>query len=128
MKTITTTESRQTKVATIPEDWDVISLGDACSRIGSGITPRGAEKVYKESGIVLIRSQNVHNNSFSKDGLVHIDEATAREMENVTLEKEDVLLNITGDSVARCCTVPEEILPARVNQHVCIIRTNRGQI
>jgi len=128
MKTITATESNQIKVAINPKDWKVVSLIDACSKIGSGITPRGAEKVYKESGIVLIRSQNVYNNSFNKDGLVYIDEATAREMENVTLEEEDVLLNITGDSVARCCTVPKEILPARVNQHVCIIRTNRGEL
>jgi type I restriction enzyme, S subunit len=31
-------------------------------------------------------------------------------------------LNITGDSVARCCVVPDSVLPARVNQHVAIIR------
>lgn len=33
-----------------------------------------------------------------------------------------MLLNITGASVARCCIVPSDLLPARVNQHVCIIR------
>jgi type I restriction enzyme S subunit len=42
----------------------------------------------------------------------------------VTVEEGDILLNITGDSVARCCRVPEAILPARVNQHVSIIRPN----
>ena len=30
--------------------------------------------------------------------------------------------NITGDSVARCCQVSPDVLPARVNQHVAIIR------
>ena len=35
------------------------------------------------------------------------------------------MLNITGDSVARCCKVPDEILPARVNQHVSIIRPDK---
>ena len=35
-----------------------------------------------------------------------------------------MLLNITGDSVARACIVPTELLPARVNQHVAIIRAN----
>jgi type I restriction enzyme S subunit len=121
-------EFKLTEIGSIPEDWEIISLGDACSKIGSGFTPRGAEKVYKESGTALIRSQNVYNNSFSKEGLVFLDESTAEEMESVTLEKDDVLLNITGDSVARCCTVPEEILPARVNQHVSIIRTKREQL
>lgn len=33
-----------------------------------------------------------------------------------------MLLNITGASVARCAIVPEDVLPARVNQHVSIIR------
>jgi len=128
MKTIAKMQFKQTDAGMIPEDWEIVCLGHICSKIGSGFTPRGAEKVYKESGVVLIRSQNVYNNSFSKEGLVYLDESTAKEMENVTVEKDDILLNITGDSVARCCTVPKEILPARVNQHVCIIRTKREQL
>jgi len=43
-------------------------------------------------------------------------------LDNVVIEENDVLLNITGASVARSCIVPSEVLPARVNQHVCIIR------
>lgn len=43
-------------------------------------------------------------------------------MSNVEVQSRDVLLNITGASVARCCIVPDDVLPARVNQHVCIIR------
>ncbi len=33
-------------------------------------------------------------------------------------------MNITGDSVARVCQVDPSVLPARVNQHVAIIRPN----
>lgn len=122
------TKFKKTEIGEIPENWEVIKLGDVCLKIGSGITPRGGEKVYKNSGTVLIRSQNVYNNQFNKNGLVHIDESIAKKMENVTVEKNDVLLNITGDSVARCCTVPEEILPARVNQHVAIVRTDQQKV
>ena len=53
-----------------------------------------------------------------------IDEIQASKLKNVTIEKNDVLLNITGASVARCCIVPNEVLPARVNQHVSILRPN----
>jgi len=56
------------------------------------------------------------------DGLAHLDEKHADQLEGVTVESGDILLNITGDSVARSCRVPEEVLPARVNQHVAIIR------
>ncbi len=54
--------------------------------------------------------------------MAFIDGDQAHELRNVTVEKNDVLLNITGDSVARCCVVPKALVPARVNQHVTIIR------
>ena len=63
--------------------------------------------------------------SFSTDGLAFIDDAQANALNNVTIESKDVLLNITGDSVARVCQVPDKWIPARVNQHVAIIRTNQ---
>lgn len=59
---------------------------------------------------------------FSTENLAYIDEVQAEKLKNVIVEKNDILLNITGDSIARCTIVPEEILPARVNQHVSIIR------
>lgn len=99
-------------------------LGELCEKIGSGVTPRGGDSVYKESGIALIRSQNVHDYRFTDQGLVYICREQALKMKNVEVEPNDVLLNITGDSVARCCIVPEKVIPARVNQHVAIIRTD----
>lgn len=101
----------------------VAKLGSLCSKIGSGATPRGGSKVYLESGkFALIRSQNVRNDRFDVNGLVFIEEKNAKQLANVEVESADVLLNITGDSVARCCQVDSSILPARVNQHVAIIR------
>lgn len=80
--------------------WKRLKLGDVCSTIGSGATPRGGKESYKGGSTALIRSQNIHNDGFDFDGL----------------------LNITGDSVARCCQVDSSTLPSRVNQHVVIIR------
>ena len=60
--------------------------------------------------------------------LAFIGDKHARELENVNVQSGDVLLNITGDSVARVCQVPDEILPARVNQHVAIIRPKQGTL
>ena len=72
----------------------------------------------------MIRSQNVLDFSFSKLGLAYINEVQAEKLSNVEVYEKDVLLNITGDSVARVCIVPNNVLPARVNQHVAIIRGN----
>lgn len=107
----------------------VAKLGSLCSKIGSGATPRGGSKVYLESGkFALIRSQNVRNDRFDVNGLVFIEEKNAKQLANVEVESADVLLNITGDSVARCCQVDSSILPARVNQHVAIIRPIRTKL
>ena len=99
-----------------------VKLGDICHKIGSGVTPRGGDNVYIFKGVSLIRSQNIYDFHFSNNGLVFIDNEQAARMKNVEVKSGDVLLNITGDSVARCCTVPLNVLPARVNQHVSIIR------
>lgn len=109
--------------------WVKLRLGDVCKKIGSGATPRGGSNVYLDSGPVsFIRSQNIYNERFSYQGLVFIDEDTATTLQNVQVEEKDILLNITGDSVARACQVPNTILPARVNQHVAIIRTDHNQL
>jgi type I restriction enzyme, R subunit len=98
-------------------------LGNYCLKIGSGATPKGGKEVYVDEGeIALIRSQNVYNNQFALDGLAYITPEAAQKLDGVTVEEDDILLNITGDSVARCCSVPNHVLPARVNQRVAIIR------
>lgn len=100
-------------------------LKDLCTKIGSGATPRGGKHVYLDEGeISLIRSQNIYNDSFTRDGLVFIRSSDAKKLEQASAQEDDILLNITGDSVARVCQCPRDVLPARVNQHVAIIRPN----
>ncbi len=101
---------------------ETVSLKAITTKIGSGSTPRGGQKAYKTEGISLIRSMNVHDNGFRIKGLAFIDDEQAKKLDNVTIKENDVLLNITGASVARCCIVDKNYLPARVNQHVSILR------
>lgn len=99
-------------------------LKEITTKIGSGATPKGGKESYKSSGITLIRSLNVYDFNFEYEGLAFIDESQAQKLSNVEVKQNDILLNITGASVARCCIVPSNILPARVNQHVAIVRIN----
>ena len=108
-----------------PKGWETKKLGEVTTKIGSGATPKGGNQSYKKEGISLIRSLNVHNGSFKYDDLAHIDEQQAHQLNNVIIEENDVLFNITGASVARCCIVPSDVLPARVNQHVSILRPKK---
>lgn len=112
----------------VMSDWSTKTLGSICLKIGSGATPTGGKESYIDKGISLIRSQNVEDFVFLYDGLAYIDEEQARKLNNVTLECNDTLINITGDSVARVCSVPDAVLPARVNQHVAIVRADGVQL
>lgn len=108
----------------LPDGWQRAPLVKITTKIGSGATPRGGEASYFSEGITLIRSLNVYDDRFDDDGLAFIGQDQAAALDNVTVESRDILLNITGASVARCCMAPERYLPARVNQHVMIIRVD----
>ena len=108
--------------------WARITLASLCTKLGSGATPRGGKAAYKTSGIPLIRSMNVHNGYFESKDLAYIDEIQAKKLDNVTLHKGDVLLNITGASVARSCLLPDYLAGCRVNQHVSIVRCDPNRM
>ena len=103
-----------------------VPLQKICTKIGSGATPKGGKTAYIDEGISLIRSTNVFDFRFEYSDLAHINQTQADALSNVTVEPNDVLFNITGVSVARCCMVPDDVLPARVNQHVMIVRPAKG--
>lgn len=105
--------------------WEKKELKNITLKIGSGSTPKGGKENYKSEGISLIRSMNVYDNEFYYKDLAFIDNEQANKLKNVIVEENDVLFNITGASVCRCTIVPKNILPARVNQHVAIIRPKK---
>jgi type I restriction enzyme S subunit len=109
-------------------NWKQNNLKEVTKKIGSGATPTGGDSNYKKSGISLFRSLNVYDGFFKIENLAFIDEDQAKKLDNVTVKKGDILLNITGASIARCCIAPVELLPARVNQHVMIIRPDSKNI
>ena len=104
------------------EGWEEKTLKEITTKIGSGATPLGGRKVYINEGVSLVRSMNVHYNIFKYDDLAHINDEAADQLNGVELKQNDVLFNITGASIARCCVLPDDVMPARVNQHVAIIR------
>lgn len=114
---------KKTKLGWIPEEWNVIRLGEMVEKVGSGITPKGGSKVYRNTGIPLIRSQNVLDGKLNLNDVVYISKEQHKKMAATLLNPNDVLLNITGASIGRSCVVPSNLNEGNVNQHVCIIRT-----
>ena len=104
----------------IPESWEWVTIKEVCSKIGSGSTPRGSN--YSEVGIPFFRSQNVYNEGLVYDDIKYISEETHKSMIGTEVQKNDLLLNITGGSLGRCAIVPDTFERGNVSQHVCILR------
>jgi len=113
------------KIINIPKIWKLEKLREYTLKIGSGITPRGGSKIYKTTGIPLIRSQNVQFDGLKLDDVAFISKEIHENMKNTKLDVHDVLLNITGASIGRCTYVPDHLKEGNVNQHVCIIRPKK---
>lgn len=106
----------------VPAHWHVRRLKFNVSKVGSGVTPKGGAEGYEDSGIPLLRSQNIHFNGLRLDDVVFISEDTHSDMATSQVASGDVLLNITGASIGRCHFATEDLGEANVNQHVCIVR------
>jgi len=113
---------KKTKLGWIPEDWKLISLGNAAQKIGSGKTPKGGQSVYKKNGRPLVRSQNVGWGHLILQDIAFIDDELHDTFKSTELHVHDVLLNITGASIGRSALATKRVAGGNVNQHVCIIR------
>ena len=111
-------------IGEIPQHWEVKKLKYLTSKIGSGITPSGGATTYVDEGIPLLRSQNIHFDGIVLENVANISVNVHKSMKNTQVKKHDVLLNITGGSLGRCCYNELEI-EMNVNQHVCIVRPNK---
>lgn len=109
-------------IGKVPKHWKMTKTKFCSSKIGSGKTPRGGAETYTDSGVMILRSQNIYNTGLMLDNVSYIPEEIDKEMANSRVFEDDILLNITGGSIGRCCIYPANFPHANVNQHVCIIR------
>lgn len=108
-------------IGDIPSNWNIRRLKFLSRKIGSGVTPSGGAQNYLDDGVMFIRSQNVYFDGLRTDDITYIPEKIHKAMGGTQVQKNDVLLNITGASIGRACVYRMDA-EANVNQHVCIIR------
>ena len=124
-------DNKDKKVLNVPHlrfpefsgEWEKHTIGELAIKVGSGVTPKGGETVYKKEGHPFVRSQNVGLGGLLLEDIAYIDDTTHIRQKKTELQIDDVLLNITGASIGRSAVVNEQIAGGNVNQHVCIIRT-----
>jgi type I restriction enzyme, S subunit len=104
----------------IPSTWVWCRLGEICTKIGSGSTPKGSN--YSDNGFPFFRSQNIYNEGLIYQDITFISDEVQKQMNGTIVLANDILLNITGGSMGRCALVPLDFEEGNVSQHVCIIR------
>ena len=112
----------------VPAHWEIRRLGHLATKFGSGITPRGGATVYQEIGVPFLRSQNIHFEGLRLKNVARISPELHKELAGSHVEPCDLLLNITGASIGRACSVPDSFTEGNVNQHVCIIRPDQSRM
>ena len=137
-KTKTTVTKEEARPALVPKlrfpefrgakGWTGEKLGPKTKKVGSGITPTGGEKNYKQSGRPFVRSQNIGWGELLLDDVAFIDEKTHNSFSSTQIDVFDVLLNITGASIGRSAVADARIEGGNVNQHVCIIRVKPDEL
>lgn len=125
-------EQKQAVINELLEDkdgkWERRKLKYCVTKVGSGITPSGGASVYKDFGIPLLRSQNIHNDKLELSDVAFISQDVHDSMSGSKVKAGDVLLNITGGSLGRCYFASEDLGEANVNQHVSIIRPHSNKV
>jgi type I restriction enzyme S subunit len=106
----------------IPEEWEVVRLGEACKTITKGTTPTTYGFSYTNDGVNFIKIESIdENGNFIIEKLEHIDKHTNDYLSRSKLEEGDILFSIAG-ALGRVAIVKKLILPANVNQALAIIR------
>ena len=109
----------------------VVKLSEICTKITNGTTPKGGSVVYKDKGILFIRSQNVWNNDIRLKDIAYIDESINKTMLDSCLNHGDILITKTGrfntenSSLGRSAIFDGEDGSANINGHVYMVRLKK---
>jgi type I restriction enzyme S subunit len=106
----------------IPEEWEVVRLGEISKTITKGTTPTTYGFSYTNDGINFIKIESIdENGNFIIEKFEHIDKKTNDYLSRSKLEEGDILFSIAG-ALGRVAIVEKSILPANTNQALAIIR------
>ncbi|UCH94021.1 MAG: restriction endonuclease subunit S [Candidatus Aminicenantes bacterium] len=107
----------------IPKGWILGRLGDFSSLITKGESPKWQGFNYVDEGILFIRSENVLWGKLNISNALKIPLEFHSKLKRSQVKANDVLINLVGASIGRCCVAPLNISELNINQAVALIRT-----
>jgi len=104
----------------LPQGWVWASADQLTEFITSG--SRGWGDYYADSGATFIRSQNINKDWLDLSDIAYVNPPRGSEGVRTRVQRDDVLLTITGANVGKTAHVETEMDEAYVSQHVALIR------
>lgn len=89
------TKFKQTEVGEIPESWGLEKCEDVCKKVSVGIAT-SATHAYAETGVPLIRNQNIKDGYLDISDLLHVTKEYDEENASKRLKTGDVISMRTG--------------------------------
>lgn len=122
------TRWKQTEIGEVPQEWEVVPLGDLSIFVTSG--SRGWAQFYSEDGALFIRIANLERGTTRLDlgsrQYVRLPEGTAEGV-RTRVASGDLLISITAD-LGIVGLVPVNFGEAYINQHIALVRLNKERV
>ena len=104
-----------------------MTIADIAEETTVGIA-NSATHAYSESGVVMLRNQNIRSNYLDDRDLIYIKQVFAEKYRNKALHEGDILVTRTGANVGMACIVPKKYegcqtfttLILRLRKDICI--------
>ena len=98
------TTLKETKIGQIPNDWDVVTLGQILTSMQSGVSRNLSPE---DIGIPVIRSTNIQDNRLVLNDLRYWywDDPKGVDLSNYILDDGDILINFINSvaQIGKCC-------------------------
>ncbi|HXB01422.1 MAG TPA: restriction endonuclease subunit S [Opitutaceae bacterium] len=104
----------------IPKSWVWCRYGDLCEYVTSG--SRGWQQYYADSGALFIRAQNIKTDNLNLDDETFVELPDKAEGTRAKVQKNDILITITGGNLAKTALIEDEFDEAYVSQHIALTR------
>ncbi len=104
----------------LPHGWAVASMDQLTCLVTSG--SRGWAKFYADAGALFIRAQNINTDQLRLNDTAHVRPPSSAEDRRTKVERDDLLVTITGANVTKSARVHLDLDEAYVSQHVALVR------
>lgn len=103
-----------------PKEWLWVRLGAMTSLVTSG--SRSWKDFYAHEGATFIRSQDIKYDRLEFDERAYVKLPANTEGLRTQVQKNDLLITITGANVGKAAAIKDSISEAYVSQHVALVR------